>query len=228
MSALVTRDLRKTFAGRLVFTDVNLDLLRGTATALIGPSGAGKTTLLRCLNGLELADAGEVRVGQHAIVAGSSPHALHAAARAIRPHVGFVFQGSHLFSHRTVIENVMEGPRFVKREPIAAARARAEALLEKVGVHHRAHAYPRELSGGEQQRTAIARALAMQPEVLLLDEPPSALDAARGEQLAELLRALVAEGLALLTVTHSESFAKALCARLLRLEGGRLSEVGRV
>jgi ABC-type polar amino acid transport system ATPase subunit len=226
MSALEARELRKTFAGRLVFTGVNLSLPRGTATALVGASGAGKTTLLRCLNGLELAEAGEVRVGQHAIVAGSSPHALHAAVRAIRPHVGFVFQGSHLFSHRTVLENVMEGPRFVKREPLAAARDRAEALLEKVGVHHRAHAYPRALSGGEQQRTAIARALAMQPEVLLLDEPTSALDAARGEQLAELLRALIAEGLALLTVTHSESFAKALSANVLKLEAGRVIEVG--
>ena len=226
MSALETRDLRKSFGGRAVFAGVNLRLLRGTATALVGPSGAGKTTLLRCLNGLELADAGEVRVGEYAIVAGSSPHALHVAVRAIRPHVGFVFQGSHLFSHRTVLENVMEGPRFVKREPAAAARARAEELLEKVGVQHRAHAYPRELSGGEQQRTAIARALAMRPEVLLLDEPTSALDAARGERLAELLRALVAEGLALLTVTHSEAFAAALAARVLRLEGGRVSEAG--
>ena len=144
--------------------------------------------------------------------------------RAIRTRVGFVFQGCHLFSHRTVLENVMEGPRFVKHEPLAAARARAEALLEKVGVQHRAHAYPRELSGGEQQRMAIARALAMQPEVLLLDEPTSALDAARGEQLAELLRALVAEGLALLTVTHSVAFAAALSAHVLELEGGGEAE----
>jgi polar amino acid transport system ATP-binding protein len=222
MSVLETRDLAKGFAGRPIFSGVNLRLEAGSATALVGPSGAGKSTLLRCLNGLELADHGSVIVGDTAIVAGDRPHALHAAVRAVRERVGFVFQGSHLFSHRTALENVMEGPRFVKREPLASARARAEALLEKVGVHHRGDAYPRELSGGEQQRTAIARALAMNPAILLLDEPTSALDPARGERLAELLRTLIGEGLALLAVTHDAAFANALGARVLRLEAGRI------
>jgi ABC-type polar amino acid transport system ATPase subunit len=222
--ALEAIGLCKAFNGALVFSDVAFTLAHGEAVAISGPSGTGKTTLLRCLNGLELADSGVVAVGDARIVAGESHARLHAAIAAVRRRVGFVFQGNHLFSHRTVLENVMEGPRFVKHEPLAAARARAEALLEKVGIQHRAAAYPRELSGGEQQRTAIARALALQPDILLLDEPTSALDPERGARLAELLRSLIAEGLAVLSVTHDASFAAALGARVLRLEHTRLTQ----
>jgi ABC-type polar amino acid transport system ATPase subunit len=222
MSALESIGLCKLFQGRVIFQDVALRLERGEALALMGPSGSGKTTLLRCLNGLELADRGSVVVGAVRVEAGDTPALQQTAIRAVRQRVGFVFQGCHLFSHRTVLENVMEGPVFVRRQPVAVARERACALLERVGIAHRAAAYPRALSGGEQQRAAIARALAMQPEILLLDEPTSALDAERGEALAELLRGLIGEGLALLTVTHDARFADALAARRLTLEGGRL------
>jgi polar amino acid transport system ATP-binding protein len=223
MKVLSAVGLGKSHAGRALFHDVSLELRAGHATALMGPSGAGKTTLLRCLNGLELPDAGSVSVGSACIEAGASPDALHRAVRAVREKVGFVFQGCHLFSHRSVLENVMEGPRFVKRESAAASLARAEALLEKVGVADRAAAYPHQLSGGEQQRTAIARALALDPAILLLDEPTSALDPERGERLAELLRDLMSEHLAVMTVTHDARFAAALDARILRLEGAQLS-----
>jgi ABC-type polar amino acid transport system ATPase subunit len=223
MSALRTRGLAKSFSGRTLFSDVSLELARGEALAVMGPSGTGKTTLLRCLNGLELADQGEVIVGDVCLRAGDSPAALHAAIAAIRQRVGFVFQGNYLFSHRTVLQNVMEGPRFVRGEPEDKARARAVALLEKVGVAHRSAARPRELSGGEQQRAAIARALAMEPEILLLDEPTSALDEERSAQLAELLRGLLTEGLAALTVTHDREFAAQLGARVLKLEQGRIA-----
>jgi polar amino acid transport system ATP-binding protein len=224
MSAVLeTVGLSKSFGGTPVFEDVSLQLRAGEAVALVGPSGTGKTTLLRCLNGLELADAGSVVVGDARIVAGASPEATSAAVHAVRMRVGFVFQGCHLFSHRSVLDNVLEGPLFVKHEPRAAALAKAEALLDKVGVRHRAAAYPRALSGGEQQRTAIARALAMNPDILLLDEPTSALDPERGARLAELFCTLVAEGLALLTVTHDANFAAALSARVLRLEHGHIS-----
>jgi ABC-type polar amino acid transport system ATPase subunit len=222
MSALATVGLSKSFEGRPIFCDVSLQLEPGQALALMGASGSGKTTFIRCLNGLELADHGSVIVGSARIDAGASPVSIHLAVAAVRERVGFVFQGCHLFSHRSVLENVMEGPLYVRRQPRDAARARAHALLEKVGVATRANAYPRALSGGEQQRTAIARALAMDPEILLLDEPTSALDPERSDQLAELLRSLVANGLALLVVTHDARFAAALGATVNRLESGRL------
>jgi len=154
VAVLRTEALCKAFAGRVIFEDVALELERGEALALMGASGSGKTTLLRCLNGLELADRGVVTVGDARIVAGDSHERLHEAVRAVRRRVGFVFQDAHLFSHRTVLENVMEGPRYVKKEGEPEAHARALSLLAKVGVAHRAGAYPRELSGGEQQRAA--------------------------------------------------------------------------
>jgi polar amino acid transport system ATP-binding protein len=222
MSLLRVEHLTKRFGGRPIFEDVSLQVEAGEAVAVIGPSGAGKTTLLRCLNGLERADAGTVVVGPRRLEAGERADRFAAAARELRRTVGFVFQGCHLFSHRTVLENVMEGPVYVRREPPAVARERAMGLLETVGVHHRAAALPRELSGGEQQRAAIARALAMRPEVLLLDEPTSALDPARTDALAVLLSRLVSDGLSMVTVTHDLPFAQALAARRFRLDGGRL------
>jgi ABC-type polar amino acid transport system ATPase subunit len=214
--------LCKTFRGRSIFAEVSLRVEAGEAVAVVGPSGSGKTTLLRCLDGLERADAGTVRVGEHRLEATERPIHFAASARALRRSVGFVFQGCHLFSHRTVLENVMEGPIYVRRESPEVARARALALLETVGVAHRAGALPRELSGGEQQRAAIARALAMQPEVLLLDEPTSALDPARTDSLAALLRRLGTDGLTIVTVTHDLPFAEALGARQYRMDHGRL------
>jgi polar amino acid transport system ATP-binding protein len=222
MSVLEAIGLAKSFDGRTIFEDVSLQLGVGETLALMGPSGAGKSTLLRCLAGLELASRGSVVARDARIVAGDPPQQMQLAIRALRTHVGFVFQGAHLFSHRTLLENVMEGPVYVKKEPATKARERAMRLLDKVGVANRAQAYPRELSGGEQQRGAIARALALEPEILLLDEPTSALDPDRGERLAELLVDLVREGLAALTVTHDDRFATALGARVLRLEHGRV------
>mgnify|MGYP003471483174 CR=1 FL=1 len=222
MSVLRTSSLAKSFGERVIFQEVTLELARGDALALMGPSGAGKSTFLRCLNGLERADHGDVVVGETLIRA----HARHAeftlAARAVRARVGFVFQGHHLFTHRSVLDNVLEGPLYVRRMQRSDVLPRAQELLEKVGIAHRAHAFPRQLSHGEQQRAAIARALALDPEVLLLDEPTSALDAERTERLSELLCSLRQEGLALLTVTHDPGFARALGARVYRLEQARV------
>jgi polar amino acid transport system ATP-binding protein len=224
MSRLLQVDsLSKSFAGRTIFADVSFDVAAGEAVAIVGPSGSGKTTLLRCLDGLDRADGGTVVVGPHRLDAGERADRFQQAARALRRSVGFVFQGCHLFSHRTVLENVMEGPVWVRREPPAIARDRAMALLETVGIAHRAGALPRELSGGEQQRGAIARALALQPEVLLLDEPTSALDPARTEALAVLLQRLVGDGLAILVVSHDLPFAEALAARRFTMDHGRLA-----
>jgi polar amino acid transport system ATP-binding protein len=222
---LIVAGLGKSFAGRSIFQDISLKVGVGEAIAIVGPSGSGKSTLLRCIDGLEAADRGTVSIGDAQLVAGDPPARFQAAARAIRRRVGFVFQGCHLFSHRTVLENVMEGPLYVRRESPATARERATALLETVGILPRASARPRELSGGEQQRAAIARALAMQPELLLLDEPTSALDPARADSLAALLAELRSGGLAILTVTHDLPFAHAFTSRRFQLDGGKLSPV---
>ncbi len=214
--------LSKLYGDRDLFRDLSFTVAPGEAVAVMGASGSGKTTLLRCLDGFEQADAGTVRVGDAAVDHRDPPERFHAAVLALRRRVGFVFQGWHLFSHRTVLENVMEGPRVVRGVPLAEARAHGQVLLEQVGIAHRSRAFPHQLSGGEQQRAAIARALAMSPEVLLLDEPTSALDDARIERLVELLRNLVRGGLALVAVTHDGDFARRLGGRIERLEDGRL------
>jgi polar amino acid transport system ATP-binding protein len=214
------RDLRKQLGGCAVLDGISLTVAAGEAVAIMGPSGSGKTTLLRCLNGLERADAGAVRVGPDELRAGD-PDWDRAVAR-IRRRAGFVFQQWHLFANRTVLGNVIEAPVHVAGEDPTAAIGRARALLERVGIAHRAAAFPHELSGGEQQRAAIARALAMSPQALLLDEPTSSLDAGRVGDLVRLLAGLVADGLALLAVTHDDRFARALGARVLTLRDGRL------
>ncbi len=224
MKLLSVEGLSKQFAGRLLFEGINLHVDAGEIVCLMGPSGAGKTTLLRCCNGLERADGGIVRVREAQLRAGDGAVAFQMSAQAMRRKVGFVFQGWHLFSHRTVLQNVIEAPVFVRGETVAAASTRAMELLDHMGIGHRAAALPHQLSGGEQQRAAVARALAMQPELLLVDEPTSALDDERTESLAQLLRGLAADGLAILSVTHDSRFARALAARVLLLKDGHVSE----
>jgi ABC-type polar amino acid transport system ATPase subunit len=214
--------LCKSFGSRVLLDGISFTLAPGESVAVMGESGTGKTTLLRCLDGFEQADAGTVTVAEVELDHRHPPARFRANALALRRRVGFVFQGWHLFSHRRVLDNVMEGLVHVRRVAPEAARLRAQALLDEVGVGHRAQAFPHELSGGEQQRAAIARALAMQPEVLLLDEPTSALDEARVARLAELLRGLVRGGLALVTVSHDVAFARAVADRRYRLDRGRL------
>ncbi len=218
--------LRKRFGAHVVLDGVSLDVTAGEIVALTGPSGCGKTTLLRCINGLERADAGTIRVDGNQVPTGAGGAAHGAgdpALLAIRRRVGFVFQPWNLFAHRTVLDNVIEAPVHVAKVPVAEATARAHALLERVGIAARAAARPHQLSGGEQQRAAIARALAMNPTALLLDEPTSALDPGRRRELAALLRGLVDDGLALLCVSHDPDFARELRARVLVMVGGKIA-----
>jgi len=218
--------LRKRFGAHVVLDGVSLEVSAGEIVALTGPSGCGKTTLLRCVNGLEHADAGTIRVDGHEVPTGAAAGAPGVGGRAllaIRRRVGFVFQTWNLFAHRTVLENVIEAPVHVARVPVAEATERARALLERVGISARAGARPHQLSGGEQQRAAIARALAMDPTALLLDEPTSALDPGRRRELASLLRGLVDDGLALLCVSHDPDFARELRARVLVMVAGKIA-----
>ena len=167
------RGLTKSFGDLQVLRGIDLTVARGSVTVLIGPSGSGKTTLLRCLNSLEVPDAGTVRVDDVALDLTRRP--TRAELRRLRATSGMV-QSHQLFPHRTALQNVTEGPLFAQRRPRAEVTAEATALLAKVGLADKAGAYPHELSGGQQQRVGIARALALRPRLLLFDEPTSALD----------------------------------------------------
>jgi polar amino acid transport system ATP-binding protein len=217
--------LRKVLGNRVVLDDVSLRVPRGETVVILGPSGAGKTTLLRCLNGLERADAGRIRVGEHEF--GPGTRDLDRQLLAVRRRVGFVFQQWNLFANRSVLGNVVEAPIHVARLSPADAAAKARKLLDRVGIGDRASAFPHQLSGGEQQRAAIARALAMEPDVLLLDEPTSALDPARVQSLLELLRDLGAGGLTLVTVSHDARVPEVLGGRVVVLEQGRIARDSR-
>ena len=177
MSMIEVRDLRVRFGATEVLRGIDLTVEKGEVVAVIGPSGSGKTTLLRCLNCLEAPCAGRIVVAGVAIDGSRPLSRQKAQVRALRRHVGFVFQNFNLFPHRTAIGNVIEGPVIVKHQSRDSAIARGRALLAQVGLAEREAAYPAQLSGGQQQRVAIARALAMEPDVILFDEPTTNVEA---------------------------------------------------
>jgi len=214
---IAIQTLKKAFDGRTILNGISLELETGKVTTLVGPSGGGKSTLLRCINGLETFDAGSIEVG--GIKLGPGAHD-RAHLRAVRLKAGMVFQAYGLFSHMTALKNVMEAPTHVKKLPVAEVRARAEQLLEQVGLSHRKDAFPRELSGGEQQRVAIARALAMDPEALLLDEPTSALDPERKVEVVKVLRDLAKTGATMIIVTHEVAVVRDFADRVITLRNG--------
>ena len=226
MSAIDVKNLVKTFHGQRVLHGIDLQVAQGEVVAIIGPSGSGKTTLLRSINLLEQPDSGTIQVGDIVIDAGVSARRQKAQVRALRQHVGFVFQNFNLFPHRTVLENITEGPVIVKGEPKAQAAARARELLEKVGLKGREDSYPRRLSGGQQQRVAIARALAMRPDVILFDEPTSALDPELVGEVLNTIRQLAQEKRTMVIVTHEMSFARDVADRAIFMDQGRIVEQG--
>ena len=226
MAMIEVQGLTKTFGAQPVLRGVDLAVEAGAVTAIIGPSGSGKTTLLRCLACLEAPSAGRIRVGEVRID-GAVPLARQKTqVRALRQSVGFVFQSFNLFPHRTALENVIEGPVIVRREPRAAATARGRALLAKVGLAERVDAYPSELSGGQQQRVAIARALALEPEVILFDEPTSALDPELVGEVLATIRDLAAERRTMVIVTHEMAFAREVADRTVFMDAGVVVEQG--
>jgi cystine transport system ATP-binding protein len=233
MSALVeVTGLTKSFGDNHVLRGVDLTAERGTATVLLGPSGSGKTTVLRSLNVLETPDAGTVRIGDAAVDFTSAPHgrAERATRRhevaALRAQSGMVFQAHHLFPHKSVLGNVVEGPVQVQGRPREEAEADARVLLEQVGLAGREDARPADLSGGQQQRVGIARALALRPEVVLLDEPTSALDPELVGEVLAVIRDLAAQDWTLLVVTHEVRFARDVADQVLFLDGGVVAERG--
>lgn len=226
MSAISVRQLVKKFHGQTVLHGIDLEVKPGEVVAIIGPSGSGKTTLLRSINLLEQPDAGTIQVGNIIIDAAQSMGKQKGLVRELRQHVGFVFQNFNLFPHRTVLENIIEGPVIVKGEPKDEASARARELLAKVGLTGKETSYPRRLSGGQQQRVAIARALAMRPDVILFDEPTSALDPELVGEVLSAIRQLAQEKRTMVIVTHEMSFARDVADRAIFMDQGRIVEQG--
>ncbi|WP_318364684.1 L-cystine ABC transporter ATP-binding protein TcyN [Enterobacter sp.] len=226
MSAIEVKDLVKKFHGQTVLHGINLEVEEGEVVAIIGPSGSGKTTLLRSINLLEQPESGSIRVGKIAIDAGRSLSSQKAAIRELRQRVGFVFQSFNLFPHRTVLENIIEGPVIVKGEEKTEAATRARELLAKVGLSGKETSYPKRLSGGQQQRVAIARALAMRPDVILFDEPTSALDPELVGEVLSTIRQLAQEKRTMVIVTHEMSFARDVADRAIFMDQGRIVEQG--
>jgi len=226
MSAIEVKKLVKRFNGQTVLHGIDLEVASGEVVAIIGPSGSGKTTLLRSINLLEEPDSGTIKVGGIEIDAAQPIGKQKERVRQLRQQVGFVFQSFNLFPHRSVLENIIEGPVIVKGEPKAEAIARARPLLEKVGLHGKETSYPRRLSGGQQQRVAIARALAMRPEVILFDEPTSALDPELVGEVLNTIRSLAEEKRTMVIVTHEMSFARDVADRAIFMDQGRIVEQG--
>ncbi|HEX2580582.1 MAG TPA: ABC transporter ATP-binding protein [Dongiaceae bacterium] len=229
-TALTVTDLHKRFSNLEVLRGVSLTARTGDVIALIGSSGSGKSTLLRCINLLEIPDAGTITVGDETIaMVKKRGHAAPASQRQvdrIRASLGMVFQSFNLWSHMTVLENIIEAPIHVLKLPRAQAIERAEALLAKVGMAEKRDHYPAHLSGGQQQRAAIARALAMEPKVLLFDEPTSALDPELVGEVLRVMRQLAEEGRTMIVVTHEMGFAHDVANDIIFLHQGRIEEQG--
>jgi len=225
-SSIVVTGLRKSFRGHAVLKGIDLEIAPNELTAIIGRSGCGKSTLLRCLNGLEMFDAGSVRFGGVTLEHRAGARQFEADARALRSRFGMVFQSFNLFPHMSVLENLVIAPIVVKKMERAAAEKTARALLEKVGLSTHAAHYPSQLSGGQQQRSAIARALAMAPSVMLYDEPTSALDPWLVDEVFEVMRKLAAEGMAQVIVTHEMRFVREVARKIIYMEDGNVVETG--
>ncbi len=224
------KGLHKHYGPLHVLKGIDLSVGTGEVICIIGPSGSGKSTLLRCINHLEVAEQGEIRIdGQVAYrdgaEAGFRAHRNREIA-AVRAQVGMVFQNFNLFPHLTAIGNIIEAPVHVLRRPREVARARARELLAQVGLSEKADSYPEELSGGQQQRVAIARALAMDPKAMLFDEATSALDPELINEVLNVMRDLAERGMTMAVVTHEMNFARQVSSRVIFMDHGRIVEQG--
>jgi ABC-type polar amino acid transport system ATPase subunit len=214
------RGIVKRFGTTTVLDGIDLEVHEGEVVTLIGPSGAGKSTLLRCVNGLERIDEGTIEVD------GEQLSSTQKGLNHLRSRIGMVFQSFNLFPHMTVMGNVTVAQREVLGRSGGEARERGAALLERVGLGHKADAYPDNLSGGQQQRVAIARALAMDPAVMLFDEPTSALDPELVGEVLDVMRALADDGMTMMVVTHEMRFARRAADRVVLLADGGIAEQG--
>ena len=215
---IITKNLQKTFGDHHVLRGIDQHIRKGEKVVVIGPSGSGKSTFLRCLNLLEEPTGGQV------IFEGITITDPGCDINQLRQQMGMVFQQFNLFPHKTVLENITLAPIKVKGMATGDADALARKLLERVGLPEKADAYPGQLSGGQQQRIAIARALAMNPKVMLFDEPTSALDPEMVGEVLELMRELAEEGMTMVVVTHEMGFAREVATRVLFIDEGVVKE----
>ncbi|MED1953352.1 amino acid ABC transporter ATP-binding protein [Brevibacillus centrosporus] len=217
-------DLHKQFAQLKVLRGISLDVSKGKVVVIIGPSGSGKTTLLRCLNALEVPTSGSVQIGD--VRLDFSKKVERSSLPILRKQTGMVFQSYNLFPHMTALENVMEGPVTVKKISKEKAREKASSLLVKVGLGDKLDHYPAQLSGGQQQRVGIARALAMDPKVMLFDEPTSALDPELVGEVLKVMKELAQEGMTMVVVTHEMGFARDVADEVIFMDQGVIVEHG--
>ena len=227
MALLTVNNLKKTFGKTRVLKGIDFSLEEGQVLAIIGSSGSGKTTLLRCLNFLEQADDGEIRVGDQVLFDGNVKMSLKEdAIRQNRLNFGLVFQNFNLFPQYNVLDNVMLAPSLLKKGSAKEIRDDAVSLLEKVGLSNKMMNYPHQLSGGQQQRVAIARALALKPKILCFDEPTSALDPELTGEVLRVIRDLKKDGRTMIVVTHEMAFARSVADLVIYMADGLIEEMG--
>ncbi|MDK9559859.1 amino acid ABC transporter ATP-binding protein [Gallibacterium anatis] len=217
MPLLEIKNLVKNYADRTVLKGLNLSVEQGEVVVILGPSGCGKSTLLRCINGLEPIQSGELLLSQQQL--GTDIRWVEA-----RQHIGMVFQSYELFSHMTVIENILLGPLKVQKRQRAEVEQQADLLLKRIGLYERKNAYPRELSGGQKQRIAIVRALCMNPDIMLFDEVTAALDPEMVREVLDVILELAKEGMTMLIVTHEMAFARQVADRIIFMDQGNIIE----
>ncbi|SEO52358.1 cystine transport system ATP-binding protein [Amphibacillus marinus] len=218
-------NLKKSFDNTTVLESINFSVKKGEVVCLIGPSGSGKTTLLRCLNLLEIPNSGAIKMGDDQLTFSERKFKKNKLL-TLRKYSGMVFQGFHLFPHKTVMENIIEAPLIVKKQSKAKLIKQGEQLLEKVGMIDHKDKYPDSLSGGQQQRAAIARALMMEPAIMLFDEPTSALDPQLVREVLKVIEGLAKEGQTMVIVTHEMNFARRVADKVLFIDGGFIVEEG--
>ena len=230
MNVLEMNHIQKAFDGTPVLKDISLTVPKGKVVAIIGPSGSGKSTLLRCATLLEQVDGGEIRYLEDVMVStnekGTTAYASKATLNRIRSRFGLAFQNFNLFPHFSALRNITEAPVHVMKQPKEQAEERARQLLGKMGLADKANAYPYQLSGGQQQRLSIARALALNPEILFFDEPTSALDPELTGEILKVIRTLAAEHMTMVIVTHEMACARDVADTIIFMDGGIIVEQG--
>lgn len=230
-ASVTIENIHKCFGSNKVLRGISFTAYQGDVISVLGPSGSGKSTLLRCINLLEIPDSGTLKVSGEEVLMKQNRRGINQPAdnrqvERIRTKLAMVFQQFNLWSHMTILENVIEAPLHVLKIPKAQALERAKKYLQKVGISDKLDVYPSHLSGGQQQRAAIARALAVEPDVLLFDEPTSALDPELVGEVLQVMRNLAEEGRTMIVVTHEMGFAREVSSRVVFLDQGQIMEDG--